>query len=118
MTSSVLRTPYGWPLQSLEPAASHGVGWVPPPSNSMCHVVKPTTWGISCFQQLTATSACRFAEKNGYPVLENVALPRIGALHAVVNALTPQDSLNNGVETKLQNGSAGGVDNGLPRKGQ
>ena len=38
----------------------------------------------------------RYAKKHGYPVLNNVVLPRIGALHTVLNALPTQISHQNG----------------------
>jgi len=31
----------------------------------------------------------RYARKNGYPVLENVTLPRIGAIETVLKELSP-----------------------------
>jgi len=47
----------------------------------------------------------RYARKHGYPVLENVTLPRIGAIEAMLKELSPLSAVavNNGVYCCLSN---------------
>ncbi len=52
------------------------------------------------FVQKVDTLFCRFARKNGYPILNNVVLPRVGALGTILNTLPKQ-------QVSYQNGSSG-----------
>ena len=37
----------------------------------------------------------RYAQKNGLPLLEHVSLPRVGALHAIMETVGPKAVANN-----------------------
>jgi lysophosphatidylglycerol acyltransferase 1 len=37
----------------------------------------------------------RYAEKNGLPLLQNVSLPRVGAMHAIMDTVGPKSVVNN-----------------------
>ena len=37
----------------------------------------------------------RFAEKNGYPILEHVTLPRLGAMQACLDTLRENEDMQN-----------------------
>ncbi len=39
---------------------------------------------------------CRYGKKNGYPVFEHVALPRVGAMETALKALSPKALCLNG----------------------
>lgn len=49
----------------------------------------------------------RFAEKNNLPSLENVSLPRVGALKAIMDVLPPHTTIanNNATTKRMENGS-------------
>lgn len=48
----------------------------------------------------------RYATKNNLPILENVTLPRIGALKAIMEVLPPHASIgNNNAAKRNDNGS-------------
>ena len=54
----------------------------------------------------------RYARKHGYPVLEHVALPRIGALQTILKTLSPSETPH---VTATANGATGNsVANGGP----
>jgi len=50
-------------------------------------------------------SVVRYAKKHGYPVLENVTLPRIGAIETILKELSPLSAVvvDNGMYCCLDN---------------
>lgn len=39
----------------------------------------------------------KYAQKNGLPLLENVSLPRVGALNAIMDTIGPKAVANNNI---------------------
>lgn len=52
----------------------------------------------------------RYAEKNNLPTLNNVSLPRVGALKAIMDVLPPHTTqANNNATKRVENGSLGTI---------
>lgn len=57
------------------------------------------------FNSYETITTCRYAQKNNYPLLQHVTLPRIGAMKTIIDVVGPEndDDLNQAVTTPSSN---------------